>query len=509
MFFSVEQEDRIQEDLAIIRSGAASNANLCQRKDVSCVRCCLPHIGGDSHMQDSEEKRYTLLRKNGVAYHLKYSDRYLGPGKIAMRFRNYNPLKDPKIEASQYEDSFPDVGKVEMERRFSHRRRLFLKTYDPDQPRKTLPQFIKDAQANERYKFRYHSNSGPVSLFLEGSVPKNCSRQGELPECQLLGFVDEKGRVGCMGHPLAETSGGHDGRDHVGFFHNTGCCSSVGCQASEEFKFLSASAIKVFDKAVRGMSWYEYSRHATSVLVYYLRSFDHIIQILDERSVLDKLTLERLVEFTNALYDKWPMKRPDFDSLYPLTGIRVPEYPIPNTILGASSIDWFTGIETQYEIPDSTRLDTKADCSPKQDRIREIPFKLQSTCKGYKFTMKFPEEQCAIEVFLRNGNKPVLQGSCISDLWRIGAGEGEKRSGTKLSKGKKCLLQRLHCFLVGTPGQMNSLELLSMDIPLSERILYIALDTWFLKNHLATQLRRARIYCENSIARLAGSLDNS
>jgi hypothetical protein len=60
-------------------------------------------------MEDSEEKRTALFNKSSIAYQLKYSGRYLGPGNIVMKFKNFNPLKDPKIEASQYEDSFPDV----------------------------------------------------------------------------------------------------------------------------------------------------------------------------------------------------------------------------------------------------------------------------------------------------------------------------------------------------------------------------------------------------------------
>ena len=113
-----------------------------------------------------------------------------------------------------------------------------------------------------------------------------------------------------MAHPWAETSQGYDGRDQVGFFNHTDCCRSVGCEASKEFTFLSTSAVKIFDKAVDGMSWYEYSRHATSVLVYYLRSYDHLLQRLDERELLDRLTLEQLVEFTNTFYDEWPMRGP-------------------------------------------------------------------------------------------------------------------------------------------------------------------------------------------------------
>jgi hypothetical protein len=308
MFYSADQEKRIQEEQTILRSGEAGEANLCQYRNVSCIRCCLPHIGGDSHMEDSEETRMTLFNRDKLAYHLKYSGRYLGPGKIVMKFKNYNPLKDPGIDASQYEDSFPDVGKKEMETRFSIRRDLFLDIFDREKPRQSLIRYMDAAQRHEGYKYRVAAKSGPVSLYLGGSVPAKHFQKGELPECQLLGFVNGKGTVGCLAHPSAETSHGYDGRDHAGFFNHTGCCRNVGCEASQEFKFLSKAAMKVFDRAVDGMTWYEYSRHATSVLVYYLRSYDCIFRKLDDRKLLDEFTLERLVEFTNGLYDAWPMR---------------------------------------------------------------------------------------------------------------------------------------------------------------------------------------------------------
>jgi len=319
MFHSAEQTKRIFEELAILRSGKASEISLCRYKNVSCVRCCLPHIGGDSYMEDSEEERTALLKRSRPEYQLKYSGRYLGPGYIVMRFANFNPLKDPKIEASQYEDSFPDVGREEMEKRFTQRRNLFLTIYGREQPKQSLLRYIKAAQRNEGYAHKHAASAGPASLFLGGSVPAKSLQKGELPECQLLGFVDEKRTVGCMAHPLAETAQGRDGRRHAGFFSHTDCCSSIGCEASEEFKFLSTSAMKIFDKAVGGMSWYEYSRHATSVLVYYLRSYDHLLQQLDERDLLDGLALEQLVEFTNTLYDEWPLKQPDCSAGHPST----------------------------------------------------------------------------------------------------------------------------------------------------------------------------------------------
>jgi hypothetical protein len=295
MYYSAEQEKRIQAEQAIMRSGKASDVSLCQYKNVSCVRCCLPHIGGDSHVEDSTEKKPDPL---------EHICRYLGPGKIVMKFKNFNPRKDPRIEASQYEDSFPDVGREEMERRFSERRKLFLEIYDREHPRQSLPRYMEEAQRKEGYKYRHSASAGPASLYLGGSVSAAHLQKGELPECQLLGFTDAKRSVGCLAHPLAETSQGYDGRDQVGFFHHSGCCRNVGCEASEEFKFLSASAMKVFDEAIEGMSWYDYSRHATSVLVYYLRSYDHLLQKLDEKHLLEAMTLPHLVELTNALYDK-------------------------------------------------------------------------------------------------------------------------------------------------------------------------------------------------------------
>jgi hypothetical protein len=254
---------------------------LCQYKDLSCVRCCLPHIGGDAYID---------IARGG----------YLGPGNVLMRFKTFGQLNNPKFEASGYEDALPDVGRDEMEKRFSERRTLFLQLYDNNQPRQSLTRYMGAIQNNEGYNYAHVVNAGPASLYIGGTVSKNLQK-GELPECHLLGFVDGQGRVGCMAHPQAETSQGYDGRDQAGFFHHTGCCGSVSCDASREFQLLSSSAMKVFDKAVHGMSWHEYSMHSTSVLVFYLRGCDGIVQTLDQRGLLDSLSLKQLVAYTNAL----------------------------------------------------------------------------------------------------------------------------------------------------------------------------------------------------------------
>jgi hypothetical protein len=318
MFYPLEQEKRIAAEQEITRSGEAADVSLCQYRDLSCVRCCLPHIGGDLHMETP--------------------GRYLGPGGIVMRFTNHNPLKDPRIEASQYEDSLPDAGREEMEKRFSKRRDLFLEIFDSAQPRQTLPRYMEAVQKREGYRYSPAASAGPASMYTVGSVPEHFQK-GELPECQLLGFVDECRKVGCMAHPLAETSRGYDGRDQVGFFHHTGCCANIGCEASKEFPFLSVSALKVFDKAVGGMSWYEYSRHATSVLVYYLRSYDHIVKRLDERKALDTLGLAELVEFTNALYEGWPLRGTEcMDPMEILSS----DIPLTERVMYIALDTWFT-----------------------------------------------------------------------------------------------------------------------------------------------------------------------
>lgn len=259
-------------------------------------------------MENSDKIRDALLKKDPAAYSRRYADRYLGPDRILMKFRNFNPRKGPRIEASGYEDCFVDAGRQEMERRFAARRNLFLKIFDRERPRESLAEYMKAAGEREKYRYRHKAVAGPVSMFLGGSTVKDGSRRNALPECHLLGFVDSNGRAGCMAHPQAETSQGYDGRDQAGFFHHTGCCRNVGCEASKEYDSLSPSALKVFDRAVEGMSWYTYSRHGTSVLVYYLRGYDYVMQILDRKGILDTRNLNQLVQFTNAIFDSWPLK---------------------------------------------------------------------------------------------------------------------------------------------------------------------------------------------------------
>jgi hypothetical protein len=115
----------------------------------------------------------------------------------------------------------------------------------------------------------------------------------------------------------------------------------VGCEASEEFRFLSASALKIFDRAVAGMSWYEYSRHATSVLVYYLRGYDCLLQQLDERGLIDELTLEQLVGFTNGLYEGWPLRKTEASDRMNSLDILSTDIPVAERIMYLALDTWF------------------------------------------------------------------------------------------------------------------------------------------------------------------------
>ena len=132
----------------------------------------------------------------------------------------------------------------------------------------------------------------------------------------------------------------------------------------------------------------------------------------------------------------------------------------------------------------------------------KVPLGLWSTDKGYRFTLTFAEGERLIDVHLRNGNLPLLRGTLVSELWRAGISRREGFPGTELTKGKKLLLQFLHDRLSCGSAPMNSLEILQTDIPLAERMMYIALDTWLLQDHLAIQLQQARDHVESRIKAL-------
>jgi hypothetical protein len=50
---------------------------------------------------------------------------------------------------------------------------------------------------------------------------------------------------------------------------------------------------------------------------------------------------------------------------------------------------------------------------------------------------------------------------------------------------------------------LNSLDILSADIPLAERIMYIALDTRFLQDRFSMQLKLARDHVKKKVTAFA------
>ena len=160
MFYSKEQCESIIAKEKVLHSTREHDVSLCQYKGKSCVRCCLPHIGGDSHMEISNNESIKSFNANNLRHHLRYGNRYVGFGGILMKFRSYHPLRKPKFEVSHYEDSFEDVGQEEMERRFSGRTALFSESFDSSCSVKSLETYVKAIHDKERYNYDPESNKG-------------------------------------------------------------------------------------------------------------------------------------------------------------------------------------------------------------------------------------------------------------------------------------------------------------------------------------------------------------
>jgi len=206
MIYTKEEMENHKKTLDMLHSTKTSGFSLCQYKNLSCVRCCMPHIGGDSHMEDSADARLKLFNENYSAYYQRYGDRYVGPNGAIMKFVNFHPFKQPNFEVSHYEDSFKDAGREEMEKRFSRRRELFLEMFDIKKPKESLRKYAAKIHHEEGYNYKPEPFRSFGALILGGSVhiPKN--EKGKLPECHLLAFLDENKKAGCLAHPLAETS---------------------------------------------------------------------------------------------------------------------------------------------------------------------------------------------------------------------------------------------------------------------------------------------------------------
>jgi len=546
MMYTNEQAEKIKRHLKELHSSEENDVSLCQYNGSSCVRCCLPHIGGDSTHELSKDERTKLFNKDNLAYRIRYENRYVGPKGILMKFNNFHPIKEPGFEVSHYEDSFEDEGQEEIEKNFSRRRKLFLKMFNPKEPDSSIAKYERKTKKEEGYRYKPSEGESLATLFFGGSIPqKNCGK-GEAAECHLLGFLDEeKKEAGCLAHPFAPNTQGYDGRDKAGFFHNDSC-SRCSCTWSEEFRYLSDSARKVFERATNGMSWYDHSRHGTAVLVAYLRSYDNIIQMIDKKGKLDKMSLENLVEFTNNIFDNWPLKEHKWSIRHELSQARVSKFPVPDKTVQKGTLDWFTGTEEQlaeidritkrgeiaykrwkqksneYEKSssklsreESKNLDSicKAEWGTyrgimapanklQEELIKEVPYKLISTNQGYLFEMNTGEKIKNIEVIIK-GNQPFFSGEQSGELWRLGLPRITRAQGKSLSEVAKLSLIAEISQLNYRSDNILGTEMLTQDsIPIKERIMYHALDSLFFKEYFTEQVAQAREHIRKEIEKI-------
>lgn len=478
MMYSKTQYERIIKLTEIIHSTPKRDISLCQYDGLSCVRCCLPHIGGDFPRGIPEGELSEILKNDKARWYGEFEHQYVGPKGIKMKFISVHPRIGPGMEASHYEDSFQDVGQQEMERRFERRREKFTKIYDPQKAAETLDRYIHEIQEEEGYSFKTDRGLGLFTLFFGGNIPV---KEGNLPECQLLAYAGNE--VGCLAHPLSPESKGIDGRELAGFFKNTDSCRISGCEWAKEFPYLSDSALRVFKKATEGMSWYEYSRHSTAVLVAYLRAFDFLLEMMDKRDKLESKSLDEVVEFTNDLFDNWEFPRPVHFSKSNEKDWRLPRHYAPGKSVTADKhgkdilLGTFEESRKYANINRRYWEDLKEKCielkqvrDELRDRIvKSLPYAIVSTLQGYKVIF---DKRHEVHVDLQ-GNRLRFRDNEREFLCRIGY---DTREGmNEWMSGKDIIM----CMLKTGLGASQDAYLL--DIPVKERLLHVGLMTHFFK----------------------------
>jgi hypothetical protein len=497
MFYSEEEARKIDKEIEIIHTSEKRELSLCQYNSLSCVRCCLPHIGGDYPKGISIEETYKLINNDKKKWFGELLNQYIGPNGIKLKFSNIHPLVSPGIVASHYENSFEDVGKKEMEKRFKRRRELFITKYNPKNARKTLENYMSAIKKEEKYSFKHDINSGFFTMFFGGD---NHVEKDHLPECQLLANVGDK--KGCLAHPQAPESKGVDGREIAGFFKKTDSCTRANCGWSEEFKYLSDSALKVFDKAIEGMSWYEYSRHSTAVMVAYLRVYDFLFEQMDAQGKLENKSLDELIKFTNELANNWEFKKPvHFYKSTQEDWITPKHYASGKIITKGKNTTILTGsfeecakseeMEKQYRSSKERKNeDWEAYHNLRNNITKQLNYTIVSTTRGYKIIF---DKKHVVHIDLE-GNKPKFREEENEFLKRVGYDAYEQ---TQLEAGKDKIITSLNDAVYKWENNKHVDEY-SLDIPIKEKLLYIGLNT-NLSKHYKKQLPILRENIEKRI----------
>ncbi len=490
MFYSEEEAQKKDKEINIIHTSEKRELSLCQYNSLSCVRCCLPHIGGDYPHGINDKELYTILNNDKKKWRTEFENQYVGPKGIRLKFVNIHPLVSPGMVASHYENSFEDIGKEEMEKRFKKRREVFLKKYNPKNANKTLESYMNAIKKEEKYSFKKEDiGSGLFTLFFGGD---NHVDPKHLPECQLLANVGDK--KGCLAHPLAPESQGIDGRELVGFFKKTDSCTKASCNWTEEFKYLSDSALKVFDKAIQGMSWYEYSRHSTAVMVAYLRVYDFIFEKMDTQGKLENKSLEELTQFTNEVSNKWKFSKPSGPYKSENGPIEenwtIPTHYASGKIISTKkNIDILIGTfeeyhnynimcDTYWASKEKKEENKTAYETLRSNIIKQMNYTVVSTKQGYKFIF---DKKHVIHIDLE-GNKPKFREEEYEFIQRIGY--STYNTMTALELGKDEILNNLRHAISGYNYNTKTyIDSYTLNIPIKEKLLYIGLNTNFSKHY--------------------------
>ena len=479
MFYSQDQVEAMEQYEKQLHDLSNNGASLCQFKGRSCVRCCMPHIGGDSHLFDHDADN----RSNNVY-------RYLGPDGLLMQFNNFLVRGNPSFSVSKHEDSFEDVGKEEMERRFRERTQLFQEIFDPEDPLKSLQEYeekIKEISGYS-YKSTKENMAGQMAaMFCGGSV--RFDEKAALPECFLLGVLSDEKSIGCLGHPKANN--GFEGRKEAGYFRNSSC-SGCSCTISKEFGYLSDVALEIFDNATKNMSWYEYSRHSTAVLVSYLRAYDYLLQKMAEKIDVVSLPLSELTLLINRFYDQWSF-RLNTTCRTNLIDCRLKKYP-------QVGIEWHEDMQYFYAAADVLTLRKKLLKNKEFDEaisigkkhFIDVVYRIVSTEKGYSVIFNLPDGDREIEVEIDSAGRLIFVDNEFP-YWRIVANysKHEDVSDNEKDRGRAYLLGQIRGKVFPYEDMMYSKEYFPM-MHSSEAVMYKALATDFSRGNFEAELTMKR-----------------
>jgi len=146
---------------------------------------------------------------------------------------------------------------------------------------------------------------------------------------------------------------------------------------------------------------------------------------------------------------------------------------------------------------------------------KEIPYTLTATEEGYEFDFNFDDERKKIQVEIVDGNKPILKGELVGDLWRHGVNyQIHEKHGDNIQNRGECNLLRIitRKFDYWHPkikngetcsGDLGRHKLLTHEsLSFAEAKTYAGLNSWIHPDVMDVQLKRAREHIDKKIDEL-------